>query len=120
MYGQITVHDKSMGMKDYHLYSKNGLAFYVFRKSQEVWQLSFGVLADDIKEACIDALILRFDKDVPELFYHHVKRQVVEVCAKKNTAFGIFINVGFVCLERFCLQLLNFFFMSCGKVSDSN
>ncbi|MGJ1237999.1 MULTISPECIES: hypothetical protein [Sphingobacterium] len=34
MYAQITVHDKSMGMKDYHLYNKNGLAHYVFRKSQ--------------------------------------------------------------------------------------
>ncbi|TWI25881.1 hypothetical protein IQ31_00453 [Sphingobacterium siyangense] len=49
MYAQITVHDKSMGMKDYHLYNKNGLAFYVFRKSQGEWQLAFGVLADDIK-----------------------------------------------------------------------
>jgi len=66
MYAQITVHDKSMGMKDYHLYNKNGLAFYVFRKSQGEWELAFGLLADDIKEACIDALILRFDTDVPE------------------------------------------------------
>jgi hypothetical protein len=32
MYAQITVHDKSMGMEDSHLYNKNGLAFYVFRK----------------------------------------------------------------------------------------
>ena len=92
MYDQITLHDKSMGMKDYHFYNKNGLAYYVFRKSQVVWQLAFGVLADDIKEACIDALILRFDTDVPELFYHHGKRQVVEVRAK-NTAFGIFISI---------------------------
>jgi len=38
MYAQITVHDKSMGMKDYHLYNNNGLAFYVFRKSQGEWQ----------------------------------------------------------------------------------
>jgi len=40
MHAQITVHDKSMGMKDYHLYNKNGLAFYVFRKFQGVWQLA--------------------------------------------------------------------------------
>jgi len=82
MYVQMTVHDKSMGMKDYHLYNKNGLAFYVFRKSQGVWELVFGELAGDIKEACIDALIMRFDSDVPELFYHHGVRQVVDVREK--------------------------------------
>ncbi|MGJ1379271.1 hypothetical protein ACR79Q_24300 [Sphingobacterium multivorum] len=96
MYAQITVHDKSMGMKDYHLYNKNGLAFYVFRKSQGVWQLAFGVLADDIKEACIDALILRFDTDVPELFYHHGKRQLVEVRAKKSSLWHIYLNNAYV------------------------
>ncbi|MFC3356130.1 hypothetical protein [Sphingobacterium zeae] len=90
MYAQITLNDKSMGMKDYRLYNKNGLAFYVFRKSYGVWQLAFGVLADDIKEACIDALILRFDTDVPELFYHHGKRQVVEVRAKKYSLWNIY------------------------------
>jgi len=47
MYAQITVHDKSTGMKDYHLYNKNGLAFYVFRKSQGVWQLANYHLEDN-------------------------------------------------------------------------
>lgn len=92
MYVQMTVHDKSMGMKDYHLYNKNGLAFYVFRKSQGVWELELGELADDIKEACIDALIMRFDSDVPELFYHHGVRQVVEVRAKKYSLWHIYLN----------------------------
>ena len=96
MYAQITVHDKSMGMKDYHLYNKNGLAFYVFRKSQGEWELAFGLLADDIKEACIDALILRFDTDVPGLFYHHGKRQVVEVRAKKYSLWHIYLNNAYV------------------------
>ncbi|HAU53990.1 MAG TPA: hypothetical protein DCW66_12520, partial [Sphingobacterium sp.] len=68
----------------------------VFRKSQGVWQLAFGVLADDIKEACIDALILRFDTDVPELFYHHGKRQVVEVRAKKYSLWPIYLNNAYV------------------------
>lgn len=81
----MSIEDKGMGMKDYHLYNKNGLAFYVFRKSQGFWELAYGELANDIKEACIDALILRFDTDVPELFYHHGKRQVVEVRAKKDS-----------------------------------
>ncbi|WP_312482969.1 hypothetical protein, partial [Sphingobacterium multivorum] len=60
------------------------------------WQLAYGVLADDIKEACIDALILRFDTDVPELFYHHGKRQVVEVRAKKYSLWHIYLNNAYV------------------------
>ncbi|WP_343318218.1 hypothetical protein [Sphingobacterium multivorum] len=79
-------------MKDYHLYNKNGLAFYAFRKSQGVWQFVHGVLADDINEVCFDALILRFDTDVPELLYHHGKRQVVEVRANKYSLWHIYLN----------------------------
>jgi hypothetical protein len=96
MFVQMSVHDKTMGMKDYHLYNKNGLAFYVFRKSQGIWELAYGELADDIKEACIDALILRYDDDVPELFYYHGKRQVVEVRAKKHSLWHIYLNNAFV------------------------
>ncbi|MFC3355491.1 hypothetical protein [Sphingobacterium zeae] len=80
-------------MKDYHLYSKNGIAFYVFRKFQSVLELAHGQLGADIKEACIDALILRFNSDVQELFYHPGKRQIVEVRAKKKPAFGISIYI---------------------------
>jgi hypothetical protein len=96
MYVQMSIHDKTMGMKDYHLYNKNGLAFYVFRKSQGFWELAYGELADDIKEACIDALIIRFDSDVPELFYHQGKRQVVEVRAKKYSLWHIYLNNAYV------------------------
>jgi hypothetical protein len=85
-----------MGMKDYYLYNKNGHTFYVFRKSQGVWELAYGALADDLKEACIDALIIRFDDDVPELFYHQGKRQVVEVRAKKYSLWHIYLNNAFV------------------------
>ncbi|MNK26440.1 hypothetical protein D3C87_447760 [compost metagenome] len=96
LYVQISVHDKSMGMKDYYLYNKNGHTFYIFRKSQGVWELAYGELSEDIKEACIDALIIRFDDDVPELFYHHGKRQVVEVRAKKYSLWHIYLNNGYV------------------------
>lgn len=96
MYVQMSIHDKTMGMKDYHLYNKNGLAFYVFRKSQGFWGLAYGELANDIKESCIDALILRFDTDVPELFYHQGKRQVVEVRAKKYSLWHIYLNNSYV------------------------
>ncbi|WP_313157814.1 hypothetical protein [Sphingobacterium multivorum] len=63
---------------------------------RESGNLAFGVLADDIKEACIDALILRFDTDVAELFYHHGKRQVVEVRAKKYSLWHIYLNNAYV------------------------
>lgn len=96
MYVQITVQDKSMGMKDYYLYHKNKQSFFIFRKSQGVWELAYGTLAEDIKEACIDALILRYDDAVPELFYHHGKRQVVEVRAKKYSLWHIYLNNSYV------------------------
>ncbi len=96
LYVQISVHDKSMGMKDYYLYNKNGHTFYIFRKSQGVWELAYGQLADDVKEACIDALIIRFDDDVPELLYHQGKRQVVEVRAKKYSLWHIYLNNAYV------------------------
>jgi len=79
LYVRMTIQDKSMGMKDYYLYNKNGHTFYIFRKLQGVWELVYGAMAEDLKQACIDALIIRFDTDVPELFYHHGVRQVVEV-----------------------------------------
>ncbi len=43
----------------YYLYDKNGKSFYIFRRSQGEWELAYGVLAYDILEACIDALIRR-------------------------------------------------------------
>jgi len=96
LYVQISVHDKSMGMKDYYLYNKNGHTFYVFRKSQGFWELAYGELSEDIKEACIDALIIRFDDDVPELFYHQGQRRVVEVRAKKYSLWHIYLNNAYV------------------------
>ncbi|WP_312333263.1 hypothetical protein [Sphingobacterium sp.] len=83
-------------MKDYYLYHKNGHSFFIFGKSQGVWELACGELAEDIKEACIDALIIRFDDDVPELFYHHGKRKVVEVRAKKYSLSHIYLNNSYV------------------------
>ena len=96
MFAQISIQDKGLGMRDYYVYHKNKVTFYVFRKSQGDWELAYGHLADDIKEACIDALILRFDDDVPELFYHKGKRQVVEVRAKKYSLWHIYLNNAYV------------------------
>lgn len=96
LYVQISIQDKSMGMKDYYLYHKNGHSFFIFRKSQGVWELAYGMMAEDLKQACIDALIIRFDDDVPELFYHQGVRQVVEVRAKKYSLWHIYLNNAYV------------------------
>lgn len=79
---KIAVHDKNMRLKDYRLYNKNGVTLY-FQEFTRVWELAYGSLADNIKEAFIEALILRYDSDVPALFYHQGKSQIVEVRAKK-------------------------------------
>jgi len=46
--------------------------------------------------ASIDALILRFDDDVPELFYHKGKIEIVEVRAKKEGFWHIYLNNAYV------------------------
>ncbi|WP_312400254.1 hypothetical protein [Sphingobacterium sp.] len=92
LYVRMTIDDKSMGMRDYYLYDKNGKSFYIFRRSQGEWELAYGVLAHDIKEACIDALIRRFDRDSPELFYSNGKRHVVRISVKKGGIWHIYVN----------------------------
>ncbi|MEI2271843.1 hypothetical protein OHD16_06780 [Sphingobacterium sp. ML3W] len=96
LFVKMSIEDKGMGMRDYHLYDKNGLSFYVFRKSQGEWELAYGVLADDVREACIDALILRYDHDSPELFYKDGKRNVVRISAKKGGIWHVYVNTTYV------------------------
>lgn len=96
MFVKMSIEDKGMGMRDYHLYGKNGKSFYVFRRSQGVWELAYGVMPDDVREACIDALILRYDHDSPELFYKDGKRNVVRLSAMKGDLWNIYVNTCFV------------------------
>lgn len=96
MFVRMRIHDKSMGMKDYLHYNENGFTYFVFRKSHGVYELAYVELADDIKEAFIDALIIRFDNDVPEIFYHQGKRQVIEVRVKKFSLWHIYLNEAIV------------------------
>lgn len=92
MFAQIVVHGRGPGMRDFYLYHKNSIVYYIFRKDRGSWLLAYGELADDIKEACIDALILRYDHDVPQMFYHQGKRYVVRVRPKKYNIWHFFVN----------------------------
>lgn len=96
LYIRMSIEDKGMGMRDYYLYDKNGKSFYIFRRSQGVWELAYGQLADDVREACIDALILRYDHDSPELFYKDGKRNVVRISAKKGGIWHVYVNTTYV------------------------
>jgi hypothetical protein len=96
MFVKMSIEDKGMGMRDYHLYGKDGLSFFVFRRSQGVWELAYGVMPDDVREACIDALILRYDHDSPELFYKDGKRNVVRISAKKGGIWHVYVNTTYV------------------------
>ena len=95
LFAQITIEEKGMGMRDFYLHHKNKLGFYIFRKSEGRWELAYGVLDEDIKEACIDALILRFDDDVPEMFYDKGIRQIVRVSQKKDGIWYFYVNDSF-------------------------
>lgn len=96
MFVKMSIADKGMGMRDYYLYGKNGRSFYIFRRSQGIWELVDGVMPDDVREACIDALILRYDHDSPELFYNNGKRNVVRIRAKKASIWHVYVNTTYV------------------------
>ncbi len=92
LYARITIEDKGTDMRDYYLHNKNGISFYIFRKEEGIWKLVYGLLDDDIQEACIDALILRFDDDVPEIFYHQGQRQIVRISSEKGLIWLVYLN----------------------------
>ncbi|MFU1859400.1 hypothetical protein ACK8HY_20545 [Sphingobacterium sp. NGMCC 1.201703] len=96
MFVKMTIADKGMGMRDYYLYGKNGRSYYIFRRSQGIWELVDGVMPDDVREACIDALILRYDHDSPELFYNSGKRNIVRISAKKASIWHVYVNTTYV------------------------
>jgi len=92
MYVKYSTERKPFGSLEVTLLSKNGVSIYLFRKEQGTWRLAYGFLEEDIKEACIDAIILRFDTSVAEMFYHEGKRQVVEIRSKPKGLWHIFVN----------------------------
>lgn len=78
MFAKIESKDKGLGVKEYTLTHKNGFTIYIFRKEMSKWRHVYGELDDDIKEAILDALILRFGKPT-KMFYFRGERMVVEV-----------------------------------------
>ncbi|KGE14606.1 hypothetical protein [Sphingobacterium deserti] len=79
LFARVQEVNKSIGSSDYTLYDKNGVSIYIFRNSMSKWEHVYGNLADDVREACLDALILRFDKYCTDMFYYKGERQVVDV-----------------------------------------
>ncbi len=75
---------------------QNGLAYYVFRKSQGVWELALVYLLMTSRKRALTLLYFALIRMMPELFYHHVKRQVVEVRAKKYSLWHIYLNNAYV------------------------
>lgn len=60
IYRELSLDSKAQWMVDFYVHDKNGVSFYIFRKIDEVWQLAYGVLPDDIRDACIVALQKRY------------------------------------------------------------
>lgn len=86
-----TLH-KGFGHFEVTLHSKNRESIYIFRKEAGDWRHVYGILADDIREACIDSIWLHLDKSIVEMFYHEGKRQVVEIRPKPKGLWHVFVN----------------------------
>jgi len=84
--------DKPFGSREVTLTAKNGVSIYIFRKEIGIWKLAYGDLPDDLREACIDAIILRLDDAVAEMYYDKGKRQIVEIRPKPKGLWHVFIN----------------------------
>ncbi|MCT1524988.1 hypothetical protein [Sphingobacterium hotanense] len=107
MYAQLSVNDRGLGMRDYNLTGKDGLSLYIFCKEQGEWKCAYGYLDEDIKQAIIDALILRFDWTIKDLFYLDGERHVVEIRSKKGGLWHIYDNnryIASISYDRFTRQ----------------
>ncbi len=71
--------EKKHQCTDYTLFDKNGVSIYIFRYERNTWNHVYGQLSDDVRDACIDALILRFDWQCTDLFYVDGERKIVDV-----------------------------------------
>lgn len=57
----LKVRDKGMTGIDYIITGKNGYSLFYFRKKNEQWVLDYGTMPNDMHDAIIHALSLRFD-----------------------------------------------------------
>jgi hypothetical protein len=93
IFARVKVMHRSIGSSDYTLYDKNGVSIYIFRNTMGNWEHAYGKLADDVREACLDALILRFDRNCTEMFYYKGERQVVDISfAAGGSSWHVLVN----------------------------
>lgn len=91
LFVKIGAHKRFIGSNDYMLYGKNG-SIFIFRYDMGIWNHVYGELPDDVREACIDALILRFQQPT-EMLYHKGERKVIEVkFATGGAAWFVMVN----------------------------
>ncbi|GHE31222.1 hypothetical protein [Sphingobacterium griseoflavum] len=83
---------KPFGRVEVTLSGKNRQSIYIFSKESSGWKLIYGFLQEDIREACIDAILQRLDSSVAEMFYHEGKRQVVEIRPKPHGVWHVYVN----------------------------
>ena len=96
MYAKISVRDRGSGRRDYVLTGKDGVSLYVFNKEKGHWKCTLGYLDEDIKEAIVNALIIRFDKTICDIFYYKGERKLVEVREKQGNLWHIYVNLSYV------------------------
>lgn len=76
---KMEVIQKHLAGWEYHLQGKDGVRLFIFRKDGNEWSHVYGSLNKELREAILDALIMRFESDIITTFFHKGERQIVTV-----------------------------------------
>lgn len=76
---KMEVIQKHLSCHEYHLIGKNRVQLFIFRKNGNHWHHAYGHLRDDLREAILDALIMRFEPGIVTTFMYKGERQIVTV-----------------------------------------
>jgi len=110
MFAKIQAEQKFIGTCDYTLFDKNGMSIYIFRYDKGKWSHVYGTLAEDVREACIDALVIRFDTSCTEMFYFKGERKIVDVSfAQGANHWDVLVNrfwMGSIILKDSTMELI--------------
>ncbi len=70
---------KQIGTHEFHLRGKDGHQLFIFRRTSGKWHFAYGELTDELRDAIMDALIMKYEPDCAITFMYKGERQIVTV-----------------------------------------